>query len=154
MKKITLTVLGLSVLLFTLAGCSKNNTKKQTETDHQLILNYITSHNLKGQFTSSGLYYVILKSGNAKHPTLSSTLDTDYKGYFLDGKVFDQGTGVSFPLSRVIKGWQEILPLMPTGAKWKIVIPPQLAYGERGAGGLIGPNETLIFEIELISIDK
>jgi len=127
--------------------------KKQTETDHQLILNYITSHNLKGQFTSSGLYYVILKSGNAKHPTLSSTLDTDYKGYFLNGKVFDQGTGVSFPLSRVIKGWQEGLQLIGEGGKIKLLIPSALGYGSTRSGS-IPPNSVLGFDITLISISK
>ncbi|GMT45121.1 MAG: hypothetical protein IEMM0006_0953 [bacterium] len=153
MKKIILPVLGLLVLLFTFAGCSKDNIKKQSETDHQLILNYVTSHNLKGQFTGSGLYYVILKSGNANHPTLSSTLNTDYKGYFLNGKIFDQGTGVPFPLSRVIKGWQEGLQLIGEGGKIKLIVPSALAYGNTQSGS-IPPNSVLVFDITLNSFSK
>ena len=152
MKKVILPVLGLFVLLFTFAGCSKDNTKKQAETDHQLILNYITSHNLKGQFTSSGLYYVILKSGNGKHPVLSSTLDADYKGYFLDDKVFDQGT-ITFTLSHVIKGWKEGLQLIGEGGKIKLLIPSALAYGSTQSGA-IPPNSVLGFDITLISVSR
>jgi FKBP-type peptidyl-prolyl cis-trans isomerase len=153
MKKIILPALGLLVLLFTFAGCSKDNTKKQAETDHQLILNYVTSHNLKGQFTSSGLYYVILKSGNDKHPTLSSKLNTDYKGYFLDGKVFDEGTDITFTLSRVIKGWQEGLQLIGEGGKIKLLIPSALGYGSTQSGA-IPPNSVLGFDVTLISVSK
>ncbi len=153
MKKIILPVLGLLVLLFTFAGCSKDNIKKQAETDHQLILNYVSSHNLKGQFTNSGLYYVILKSGNDKHPTLSSKLYADYKGYFLNGKVFDQSTGFKFTLSSVIAGWQEGLQLIGEGGKIKLIIPSTLAYGNTQSGA-IPPNSVLVFDITLISFSK
>jgi len=107
---------------------------------------------------TNGIQYEVLKEGKGPKPGKTDKVTVHYHGTLIDGTVFDsstkRGKPASFPLNGVIKGWQEILPLMPTGAKWKIVIPPQLAYGERGAGGLIGPNETLIFEIELISIDK
>ena len=102
MKKAIFVATGLLVLVFTFAGCSKSNSKKQASTDHNLILNYATSHNLKGQFTSSGLYYVILDSGSANHPTSNAKLNVNYKGYFLDGTVFDQGIGFEFRLSQVI----------------------------------------------------
>jgi len=81
----------------------------------------------------------------------------NYQGALVDGKVFDssyeRGEPVSFTLSQVIKGWQEVIPLMSVGSKWQVVIPPELAYGERGAGNAIGPNETLVFDIELIGIN-
>jgi len=153
MKKVILIAIGLLVLVFTFAGCSKNNAKKQAETDHNLILNYVTANNLKGEFTSSGLYYVIQDSGTAKHPTLSSTLNVNYKGYFLDGKIFDQGSGVKFPLSGVIKGWQEGLQLIGEGGKIKLLIPSALGYGNTQSGS-IPPNSVLGFDVTLNSFSK
>ncbi len=153
MKKILLPALGLLVLLFTFAGCSKDSAKKQAATDHNLILNYASSNNLNGQFTSSGLYYVIQDSGSAKHPTLSSVLNVNYKGYFLDGKVFDQGTGVKFKLSGVISGWQEGLQLIGEGGKIKLIIPSGLAYGSEPYGS-IPANSVLGFDITLNSFSK
>ncbi len=107
---------------------------------------------------SNGIQYSVLKAGKGDKPKKTDTVTVHYHGTLTDGSVFDssvkRGTPATFPLNGVIKGWQEILPLMPVGAKWKVVIPPELAYGERGSGGKIGPNETLIFEIELIEIKK
>ena len=104
----------------------------------------------------NGIQYEVLKKGSGKKPTADDTVTVHYHGTLISGKVFDssvkRGQPATFPLNGVIKGWQEVLPLMPTGSKWKVVIPPNLAYGERGAGSSIGPNETLIFEIELLSI--
>jgi len=105
----------------------------------------------------NGIQYEVMKDGKGAKPKKTGKVTVHYHGTLTDGTVFDsstkRGKPTSFPLNGVIKGWQEILPLMSTGAKWKVVIPPELAYGARGNGG-IGPNETLIFEIELISIDK
>ncbi len=153
MKKDILMVMGLLVLVLTFAGCSKNSAKKQADTDHKLILNYISVHNLKGEFTSSGLYYVIQDSGTAKHPTLSSNLNVNYKGYFLDGKIFDQGTGLKLPLSGVIKGWQEGLQLIGTGGQIKLLIPSALAYGNTQSGS-IPPNTVLGFDVTINSFSK
>ncbi len=153
MKKDFLMAMGLLVLVFTFAGCSKNSAKKQAETDHNLILNYVSSHNLKGEFTSSGLYYVIQDSGTAKHPTLSSNLNVNYKGYFLDDKIFDQGNNVKFPLSGVIKGWQEGLKLIGEGGKIKLLIPSALGYGNTQSGS-IPPNSVLGFDVTLNSFTK
>lgn len=104
----------------------------------------------------SGIQYEVIKKGKGDKPKSTDQVTVHYAGTLINGKEFDssikRGTPTTFPLNGVIKGWQEILALMPTGAKWKVVIPPELAYGERGAGASIGPNETLIFEIELISI--
>jgi len=108
--------------------------------------------------TESGLQYEILKEGTGKKPKLEDKVTTHYHGTLIDGTVFDssvnRGEPVSFNVNGVIPGWTEALQLMPVGSKWKLYIPPDLAYGERGAGNAIGPNETLIFEVELISIDE
>ncbi len=106
--------------------------------------------------TESGLQYEILIKGDGPKPTLTDEVETHYHGTLLDGTVFDssvdRGESISFPVSGVIKGWTEALQLMPVGSKWKLYIPYQLAYGERGAGQMIGPYSALIFEVELISI--
>ena len=106
--------------------------------------------------TSSGLQYEILNQGTGEVPTASSTVKTHYHGTLLDGTVFDstydRGQPAEFPVSGVIAGWTEALQLMPVGSKWKLTIPYALAYGENGAGGSIGPCETLVFDIELLEI--
>jgi FKBP-type peptidyl-prolyl cis-trans isomerase FklB len=106
----------------------------------------------------SGLQYKVTKAGTGKKPKLTDTVTTQYRGTLIDGTEFDssyrRGQPVSFPLTGVIPGWTEALQLMEEGAKWQLFIPPNLAYGERGAGRDIGPNATLIFEIELISIQE
>jgi FKBP-type peptidyl-prolyl cis-trans isomerase FklB len=107
--------------------------------------------------TESGLQYEILKEGTGPVPKEDDTVTVHYHGTTIDGTVFDssvdRGEPVSFPVNGVIPGWQEALKMMPVGSKWKIYVPSDLAYGERGAGRDIGPNETLIFEVELLSID-
>lgn len=106
--------------------------------------------------TPSGLQYKILTAGNGPKPTASDTVSCNYRGTLIDGKEFDssykRGQPASFPVSGVIKGWTEALQLMPVGSKWQLFIPPDLAYGDKGAGADIGPDETLIFEVELLSI--
>jgi FKBP-type peptidyl-prolyl cis-trans isomerase len=104
----------------------------------------------------SGLEYKILKAGTGPKPTANDSVVCNYKGTLIDGKEFDssykRGQPATFPVTGVIKGWTEALQLMPVGSKWQLFIPPDLAYGERGAGGDIGPDSTLIFEVELLSI--
>jgi FKBP-type peptidyl-prolyl cis-trans isomerase FklB len=106
--------------------------------------------------TASGLQYKVITEGTGPKPTASDTVVCNYKGTLIDGKEFDssykRGEPATFPVSGVIKGWTEALQLMPVGSKWQLFIPSDLAYGERGAGAEIGPNSTLIFEVELISI--
>lgn len=108
--------------------------------------------------TDSGLQYEILKEGDGATPTENDKVIANYKGTLIDGTVFDssydRGEPATFPVNGVIQGWQEALKMMKEGSKWRIVVPANLAYGPRGAGNLIGPNETLIFEIELIAITK
>lgn len=100
----------------------------------------------------SGLQYKVLKQGTGPKPTASDTVVCNYRGTLINGKEFDANQGASFPVNGVIKGWTEALQLMPVGSKWQLVIPSDLAYGSRGAGADIGPNATLLFDVELVSI--
>jgi FKBP-type peptidyl-prolyl cis-trans isomerase FklB len=104
----------------------------------------------------SGLQYKVLTTGTGKKPTAADTVVCHYRGTSIDGKEFDssykRGEPATFPVGRVIRGWTEVLQLMPVGSKWQVFIPSNLAYADRGAGADIGPNATLIFEIELVAI--
>jgi len=104
----------------------------------------------------SGLQYKIIKEGTGPKPAASDSVVCNYRGTLINGTEFDssykRGEPATFPVSGVIKGWTEALQLMPVGSKWELYIPPDLAYGARGAGADIGPNATLLFEVELLSI--
>lgn len=104
----------------------------------------------------SGLQYKILKNGNGPKPKASDTVKCHYEGRLINGAIFDssirRGEPAEFPVSGVIAGWVEALQLMNTGSKWQLYIPSELAYGSHGAGQSIGPNETLIFDVELLDI--
>ena len=106
--------------------------------------------------TDSGLQYEIITVGEGELPGLTAKVKTHYHGTLIDGTVFDssydRGQPAEFPVNGVIAGWTEALQLMPVGSKWKLTIPYSLAYGEQGAGGAIGPCETLVFDIELLEI--
>ena len=103
-----------------------------------------------------GLQYKILKNGNGPKPKASDTVKCHYEGRLINGAIFDssirRGEPAEFPVSGVIAGWVEALQLMNTGSKWQLYIPSELAYGSHGAGQSIGPNETLIFDVELLDI--
>jgi FKBP-type peptidyl-prolyl cis-trans isomerase FklB len=104
----------------------------------------------------SGLQYEVITEGTGVKPTAANSVTCHYHGTLIDGTVFDssvkRGQPATFPLNRVISGWTEGLQLMPTGSKWRFFIPPALAYGDRQVSAQIGPNSTLIFEVELISV--
>lgn len=106
--------------------------------------------------TESGMQYEILQAGEGDKPSSESTVRTHYHGTLIDGTVFDssvdRGEPAEFPVNGVIAGWTEALQMMPVGSKWKLYLPYQLAYGERGAGGAIGPYAALVFEVELLAI--
>ena len=108
--------------------------------------------------TASGLQYKIITAGKGKSPTAEDTVTVNYRGTLIDGTEFDssykRNQPATFPVKGVIPGWTEALQLMKEGAKWMLYIPASLAYGERGAGQMIGPNSTLVFEVELLSIKK
>jgi len=108
--------------------------------------------------TASGLEYIEVEAGTGTQAEAGKTVSVHYTGKFQDGKVFDssvsRGEPIKFPLGqgRVIKGWNEGIALMKVGTKAQLIIPPDLAYGERGAGGVIPPNATLVFDVELVDV--
>ena len=106
--------------------------------------------------TASGLQYEVLATGDGATPQATDLVTVHYTGTLLDGTVFDssvqRGQAAEFPVNRLISGWTEALQLMQVGDKWRLFVPPDLAYGERGAGADIGPNATLIFEVELLGV--
>ncbi len=110
----------------------------------------------KAKKTKSGIYYHVLKAGKGKQPKVTDKVKVNYKGTLRTGKEFDssykRGKPAEFPVNGVIKGWQEIVPMMKEGGKWEVAIPSDLAYGATGMGGVIGPNEPLVFEIELLEV--
>jgi|WetSurMetagenome_2_1015567.scaffolds.fasta_scaffold95179_1 FKBP-type peptidyl-prolyl cis-trans isomerase FklB len=133
--------------------------KKAGEENKKLGEAFLTENKGKEgvKTTASGLQYKIVKEGVGKKPTAQDTVSVNYKGSLVDGKEFDssykRNQPAVFPVSGVIPGWTEALQLMKTGSKYEVVIPSALAYGEAGAGGVIPPNATLVFEVELISIN-
>jgi FKBP-type peptidyl-prolyl cis-trans isomerase FklB len=108
--------------------------------------------------TESGLQYEVMKSGDGAKPSATDQVSVHYHGMLTDGTVFDssvdRGEPATFAVNGVIPGWVEALQLMSVGDKWKLTIPSELAYGDRGAGGLIGPGATLVFEVELLGINN
>jgi len=106
--------------------------------------------------TPSGLQYIVLTQGTGKKPTLTDTVTVQYHGTLPNGKVFDssvdRGAPAVFPVDKVIPGWVEVLQLMPAGSKYKVIVPPELAYGRRGRPPVIAPNAVLIFEMELLDV--
>lgn len=108
--------------------------------------------------TESGLQYMVIEPGEGDSPAANDVATVHYRGTLIDGKQFDssydRGQPATFPVGGVIAGWTEALQLMKPGAKWQLFIPSELAYGERGAGQDIGPNSVLLFDVELISVEK
>ncbi len=135
-----------------------DNPTTQAEKDQNIILQYLSDNKLDFKSTDSGIYYSIEKEGEGGHPTQSHIVNTHYKGYKLDGKTFDssydRGEPIEFPLTGVIQGWQEAIPLLQKGGKGTFIIPSGIAYGTRGAGADIPPNTVLIFDVELLDFYK
>ena len=108
--------------------------------------------------TPSGLQYEVLTEGTGEQPTAQDQVEVHYTGTLIDGTVFDssveRGVPATFGVTQVIPGWVEALQLMKAGSKWRLFLPSQLAYGPQGAGGMIGPNSTLIFDVELLKVIK
>ncbi len=138
--------------------------KEQEERSKQTISNkvdgekYLAENKTKDGVTTleSGLQYKIITAGEGKKPAADSQVVVHYRGTLINGTEFDssysRGEPATLGVNQVIKGWQEALQLMPVGSKWQLVVPSDLAYGERGAGGSIGPYSTLLFDVELIEI--
>ena len=151
----------------TMTAFQKEMRAKQEEANRQLGARnktegeaFLAQNKAKEGVTTlpSGLQYRVLKAGTGKKPKATDTVVTHYKGTLLNGTEFDssfkRNQPANFKVNGVIRGWTEVLQLMEEGAKWIVYVPPDLAYGERGAGKQIGPNATLIFEIELISVQE
>ena len=135
------------------AALQASGAKNKTEGDAFLAANKAK----EGVVTlPSGVQYKVITNGTGPKPTLEQTVVCQYRGTLIDGKEFDssykRGQPATFPVNKVIKGWTEALQLMPVGSKWQVFVSSDLAYGTRGAGADIGPNATLIFEIELVAI--
>ncbi len=122
--------------------------------------NFLRENGLRDKVrtTASGLQYEVLKAGDGAKPGIADRVSVHYRGTLINGAEFDssysRGSPATFGVNQVITGWTEALQLMPVGSKWKLFIPPDLAYGQRGAGRMIGPNEALVFEVELLEIVK
>lgn len=142
----------LIVSTFLFISCSNDdNFEPETEAD---IIAYIKNNNLNAQRSSSGLYFVINSEGSGASPTSSSNVTVAYKGYFLDGRVFDQSnsSGISFGLNQVIAGWTEGIQLFKEGGEGVLIVPYNLGYGTAGRGSIPG-GAVLIFEVKLISVN-
>lgn len=140
-----------SAIMAAMAKAGEENLAKETE--------FLADNAKKTgvRTTDSGLQYEVISEGSGERPAATDTVKVEYTGTFLDGSVFDSsaqhGEPAVFPLDQVIAGWTEGIQLMPVGSKFKFYIPSALAYGASGAGGVIPPNSTLIFEVELLSIE-
>lgn len=140
--------------LFIFISCSKDDDdtfEPQTEAD---IIQYIEANNLNATRSDSGLYYVINNEGTGIRPTSTSNVTVAYKGYLLDGTVFDQSNsnGISFGLNQVIKGWTEGITYFKEGGEGVLLIPSNLGYGNNGQGSIPG-GAVLVFDIELLSVN-
>jgi len=147
------TKLPLYLSIFLFISCSKKDTnfEPQTEAD---ILQYIEDNNLSTTKSNSGLYYIINNEGTGTRPTSSSNVTVAYKGYFLNGTVFDQSnsSGISFGLNQVISGWTEGIQLFKEGGEGLLIVPSNLGYGANGRSGIPG-GAVLVFDIKLISVN-
>ena len=140
------TFLLLAFVAILAGSCSKED---QMEIDEQLIQDFLREHNWEADSTSSGLYYIIDDPGSPEKPTINSVVTVNYTGFLLDGTIFDGGSNVTFPLSSVIAGWQEGIPLFGKGGSGLLIIPSHLGYGDRPVSG-IPANSCLAFEIRVI----
>ncbi|MCC7246816.1 MAG: FKBP-type peptidyl-prolyl cis-trans isomerase [Saprospiraceae bacterium] len=139
----------ISASLLLLSSCKKS----QLECDIEDIQDYLKSHNLTAKSTDTGLHYIITTEGTGASPTVANKVTVRYKGYLLDGTVFDQTQGsstASFPLANVIQGWQEAIPYLKKGGKGTFFIPSEYGYGGQAQPG-IPAWSVLIFEVELVS---
>lgn len=143
----------LAIVMFVFLGCNKD----QVQIDTDKITEYLTKNDLIADVTEDGLYYIVTKEGAGASPTINNSVTVHYKGYKLNGDIFDssydRGQKSTFPLSGVIQGWQLGIPLFKEGGSGTLIIPSRLAYGKNPPGGSgIKKNEVLIFDIELFEV--
>lgn len=141
----------LSLALY-ISACHKVNPEQNKQAGEAYLAQNKTKEGV--QTTASGLQYQVLAVGSGRQPLATDSVTVNYKGSLIDGKEFDSGESISFPLNGVIPGWTEGLQLMKEGAKYRFVIPSELAYGEAGAARVIPPNATLIFDVELLKVNR
>ena len=158
MRKYTYLIITILIIILGITMFSMGNTKSANENKAEGIA-FLTENAKKENVTTtpSGLQYEILTAGNGASPSATDKVTVHYQGTTIDGKEFDssykRGESITFPLNGVIAGWTEGLQLMQEGAKYRLYIPSELAYGASGAGSDIGPNSTLIFDVELIKVN-
>ena len=152
MKKRSLLLLALFAVV--LISCKKGwNADEQKIVDQNIIEQYVKENNLDGEFTPSGLYYVIYDSGTVAKPTVNSLVTVKYNGYYTDGESLDEGTIKNYPLSSLIPGWKEGIPLIGKGGTEKLIIPSHLGYGHVPQGD-VRPDAVLIFDVQLIDFSN
>ncbi|MBX3708768.1 MAG: FKBP-type peptidyl-prolyl cis-trans isomerase [Gammaproteobacteria bacterium] len=168
MKSLIISIIGLGLMSANSYAVETQGAQPTTGTQMQSTINQgnVTSESFLEANKSkpgvvilpSGLQYKIIKEGNGSSPTINDTVTVNYSGTLIDGTEFDssykRGEPATFPVSGVIPGWTEALQLMKVGSTWELYIPASLAYGATGAPPVIGPNQTLIFKVELLGINK
>lgn len=153
-KVISFLIIGI-VLLSSCKGKSTITPEQRAKNEDKAIQTYIKKHHLDAKKDEYGIYYVIKKEGEGSHPIAADKVTVSYKGYTLQGDVFDKSdkTGVTFSLQRVIAGWRAGIPYFRVGGSGILIIPSHLAYGEEGKGN-VKPNTVLVFDVNLLAIDK
>lgn len=141
-----------AVLLGLLGGCPKADPEQNKRAGEAFLAENAKKQGVSA--TASGLQYQVVTEGSGRQPSAADSVTVNYKGSLIDGKEFDSGQGISFPLNGVIPGWTEGLQLMKEGAKYRFFIPSNLAYGESGAARVIPPNAALIFEVDLLKVNR
>lgn len=139
-------------LCLVLFACSKGDPAQNLKEGLAFLAENAKNPDVKT--TATGLQYKVEREGDGVSPTAKDNVTVNYNGMFIKGDSFDKGEGISFPLNGVIPGWTEGLQLMKEGAKYRFFIPADLAYGDAGAARLIGPNMTLIFDVELLKVNR
>ena len=147
-------ILIIGLTLSALTGCPQNAAEIEQQRQAGIAFLAANAKQPGVTTTASGLQYQVLKAGQGATPKATDTVTVNYRGTLIDGKAFDSGEGISFPLDRVIPGWTEGLQLMKEGAQYRFFIPAELAYGEAGAGRAIPPHAALIFEVDLIKVGQ
>ncbi len=143
-------ILLFAALCIFIGACKDNDNDEPAEPDNVKIEKYVAANNLTTTIHPSGIHYIITTTGTGANPTANATVNVKYRGYFLNGKTFDQSTtGIEFPLKNLIKGWQIAIPLLNKDGKGTFIMPSELCYGSNPPPG-IPANEVLAFEIELV----
>lgn len=147
-KKLIFYFLSITSMLIIMSACGKDDPDKIFEKDKEKIIKYLRENDIDAVEHESGIFYLITREGTGSHPTINSVVTLSYKGYLLDGKVFDSGIYYN-TLRSAVRGWQIGIPLFKRGGEGKLFIPSGLGYGEWPRGNIPG-NSVLIYEVEII----